>query len=137
MSPETYLGYSRLQYLVPSAVTDRDAAAVYHFPARLPLGGMAWSGTWTDHAQEATAGHGARLELSFLAREVYLALGGHGRIGVTVNGRQVAAIEVSGVPRLYTLYHATAARTGRVLLTLPPGVRAYDFTLRLASGYIR
>jgi cytochrome c biogenesis protein CcdA/thiol-disulfide isomerase/thioredoxin len=128
MSPETYLGYTRLQYLLPSPVTDHDAAAVYHFPARLQLGGMAWSGTWTDRAQEATAGRGARLELSFLARQVYLVLGGHGRIDVTVNGRQVRTIEVSGVPRLYTLYQAAGPQTGKMLLTMAPGVQAYDFT---------
>jgi cytochrome c biogenesis protein CcdA len=128
LSPETYLGYTRLQYLVPTPSVPRGKATAFQFPARLPLGGMAWSGTWTDNAQEATAGPGARLELSFLAQHVYLVLGGHGSIDVTVNGRHVAAIEVAGVPRLYPLYQAGAAQTGRLELTLSPGVQAYDFT---------
>jgi hypothetical protein len=50
--------------------------------ASLPLGGFALSGTWTDRAQEATAGSGAELELGFLARDVYLVLGGTGTLGV-------------------------------------------------------
>src|SRR5262249_31365757 len=61
LSPETYVGYERLQYLVPATVV-RDAPAAYRFPASLPPGGLGLSGTWTDHAQEATAGPGAELE---------------------------------------------------------------------------
>jgi hypothetical protein len=79
MNPETYLGYAELQYLDPPEVT-RDAPAVYHFPASLPLGALGLAGTWTDHAQEATAGQGAELELGFLAQDVYLVLGGTGTL---------------------------------------------------------
>ena len=128
LSPETYVGYERLQYLVPGDDVTRDAPAIYHFPASLPLGGMALSGTWTDHAQEATAGPGAELELGFLAQNVYLVLGGTG----TARGRRrrphIQTIEVRGVPRLYTLYQAGSATTGKLLLRASPGVQAYDFT---------
>jgi hypothetical protein len=41
-------------------------------------GGLA--GTWTDNAEEATAGSGAELELSFLAQDVYLVLSGTGTL---------------------------------------------------------
>ena len=68
MNPETYIGYERLQYLVRAAAVAQNAPAVYHFPKTLPLGGLGLSGTWTDHAQEATAGPGAELELGFVAQ---------------------------------------------------------------------
>jgi len=58
-----------------------------------PLGGMAWSGTWTDRAQEATAGPGAQLELSFLARDIYLVLGGHDH-----DYERFAPMDANGVP---------------------------------------
>src|SRR5579872_6901998 len=58
LSPETYLGYDRLQYLDPPEVA-RDTPAAYQFPASLPLGALGLAGTWTDHAEEATAGPGA------------------------------------------------------------------------------
>jgi thiol-disulfide isomerase/thioredoxin len=62
MNPETYVGYERLQYLDTSgAAVVKNAPAAYFFPKRLPLGAMGLSGTWTIHAQEATAGHGAAL----------------------------------------------------------------------------
>ncbi|HXL92115.1 MAG TPA: hypothetical protein VN969_24510 [Streptosporangiaceae bacterium] len=78
-------------------------------PASLPLGALGLGGTWTDHAQEATAGSTAELELGFLAQDVYLILGGTSTLDVTVNGQHTQTIAVSGVPRLYTLYHAAPA----------------------------
>jgi cytochrome c biogenesis protein CcdA/thiol-disulfide isomerase/thioredoxin len=128
MSPETYVGYERLQYLVPQGSETRDAPAVYHFPSSLPLGGMAWNGTWTDHLQEATAGKNAQLELSFLAKNIYLVLGGNGTLDVTVNGHQIQTLKISGTPRLYTLYQAGSSVQGKLVLHASPGVQAYDFT---------
>jgi cytochrome c biogenesis protein CcdA/thiol-disulfide isomerase/thioredoxin len=128
LSPETYVGYERLQYLLPATDIRQNAAAVYHFPATLPLGGMGLSGTWTEHAQEATAGPSAELELGFLADDIYLVLGGTGTLDVRVNGRQIETLDVAGVPRLYTLYQAGHTSSGKLLLRASPGVQVYDFT---------
>ena len=106
----------------------RNTPATYHFPASLPLGGLGLSGTWTDHAQEATAGTGAGMELNFLAQDVYLVLGGTGTLDVSVGGRHTQTIHIGGVPRLYTLFHARSAANGTILLHASPGVQAYDFT---------
>ena len=76
----------------------------------------------------ATAGSGARLELGFLAQDVYLVLGGSGTINVSINGHHTQTIDVSGIPRLYTLYQAASANTGTLQLQVSPGVQAYDFT---------
>jgi cytochrome c biogenesis protein CcdA/thiol-disulfide isomerase/thioredoxin len=127
LSPETYLGYQELQYLDPPEVT-RDAPAVYQFPASLPIGAVGLAGTWTDHAEEATAGNGAKLELGFLAQDVYLVLGGSGTLDVSVNGHHTQTIDIGGTPRLYTLYQAGSAVTGTLTLHASPGVQAYDFT---------
>ena len=128
MSPETYVGYEQVQYLVPGNDVVANAPAVYHFPATLPLGGFALAGTWTERAEEATSGPGAELELGFLAKDVYLVLGGHGTLDVAVNGRHTQAIDVAGVPKLYTLFQAGSSTTGTLLLRASPGVQAYDFT---------
>jgi cytochrome c biogenesis protein CcdA/thiol-disulfide isomerase/thioredoxin len=129
MNPETYVGYDELQYLDPPEVA-RDTPAVYHFPASLPLGALGLAGTWTDHAQEATAGQGAQLELGFLAQDIYLVLGGSGTLDVSVDGHHTQTIDVSGVPRLYTLYQAQAGSppSGKLMLRASPGIQAYDFT---------
>jgi cytochrome c biogenesis protein CcdA/thiol-disulfide isomerase/thioredoxin len=128
LSPATHLGYEGLQYLVPSVTVQRNVPATYHFPKALPLGGLSLSGIWTQHAQEATADRGAELELSFLAKHVYLVLGGRGTVGISINGRQTMTIKVGGVPRLYTLYQADSTGTGTLVLQVSPGVQAYDFT---------
>jgi hypothetical protein len=65
MNPETYVGYSRLQYLASNTGVTQNRPAPYHFPAHLSLGTLGLSGTWTVHAEEATAGTGAELELGF------------------------------------------------------------------------
>jgi len=128
MNPETYIGYERLQYLVGTDSFPENAPTVFHFPQTLPLGGLGLSGTWADHAQEATAGPGAELELGFFAKDVYLVLGGSGTVEESINGRHTATINVGGVPRLYTLYRASTTGTGTLLLRVSPGVQAYDFT---------
>jgi cytochrome c biogenesis protein CcdA/thiol-disulfide isomerase/thioredoxin len=127
LSPETYVGYEQVQYLDPDRVA-RNTPATYHFPASLPLGALGLSGTWTDHAQEATAGSGAEMELSFLAQDVYLVLGGTGSLDVSVDGRHTQTIHIGGVPRLYTLLQAGSASAGTIRLHASPGVQAYDFT---------
>jgi cytochrome c biogenesis protein CcdA/thiol-disulfide isomerase/thioredoxin len=127
LSPETYLGYERLQYLDPDNVT-KSTPAVYQFPATLPLGALGLAGTWTDNAQEATAGNGAELELGFLAQDVYLVLGGKGTLDVSINGHHTQTIAVGGTPRLYTLYQAGSTTSAKLQLRASPGVEAYDFT---------
>ncbi|HSZ44045.1 MAG TPA: cytochrome c biogenesis protein DipZ [Streptosporangiaceae bacterium] len=128
LSPETYVGYDRLQYLVPSTDVVENAPSAYQFPASLPLGGMGLSGTWTEHAEEATAGPRAELELGFLAQDVYLVMGGQGSVSVSIDGKHMQTIQVAGIPRLYTLYSANAVTSGTMLLQMSPGVQAYDFT---------
>jgi thiol-disulfide isomerase/thioredoxin len=128
LSPETYVGFTNLQYLDSPAGLTRGAPATYQFPQSVPLGDMAWSGTWTDNAQEATAGQSARMELNFVAQDVYLVLGGHGTMTVSLGGHRLKTIEVSGVPKLYALFQASKESTGVLQLQASPGVEAYDFT---------
>jgi thiol-disulfide isomerase/thioredoxin len=127
-NPETYVGYKNLQYLQPVNDPVQDQPANYQFPTSLQLGGLGWSGTWTDHAQEATAGANAKMELGFLAKDVYLVMGGSGTVDVSINGKPTQTIDVSGVPKLYTLFSASSSMTGTLEFTASPGVQAYDFT---------
>jgi cytochrome c biogenesis protein CcdA/thiol-disulfide isomerase/thioredoxin len=126
-NPETYLGYDRLQYLVGSQPVP-DTASRYEFPSSLPLGGYALSGTWTIGAEGSTAGPGARLELSFEAKDVYLVLGGSGTVTVTVDGGRPTTLRLSSVPGLYTLFSSASLDSGMLSIAFSPGVQAYDFT---------
>jgi hypothetical protein len=63
-----------------------------------------------------------------MADDAYLVLGGTGTVQVSVNGRHIKTIDVSGVPDLYTLLSSTSYTSGLVTLQVSPGVQAYDFT---------
>jgi cytochrome c biogenesis protein CcdA/thiol-disulfide isomerase/thioredoxin len=127
INPETYVGYSRLQYLLPDTNVARNTPAVYQFPPSLPPGGFGLSGTWTEHAEHATAGADAQLELGFQAHDVYLVLGGTGTLDVAINGVHTRTIDVSGIPKLYTLFRGSLT-DAVLLLKASPGIEAYDFT---------
>ena len=80
------------------------------------------------HGWESTAGRDAVLQLSYQATDVYLVLGGHGTVHVSVDGRAATAVRVQGYPDLYTMLAGTSSSVGELTLTMTPGVRAYDFT---------
>jgi hypothetical protein len=90
---------------------------------------FALSGVWNDHAQEATAVSHAKLELSYEDQDIYLVMGGSGTVTVsTGDGTAPKTIQVTGVPRLYTLFHAKSTSVGTLVMKVSPGVQVYDFT---------
>jgi Thioredoxin like C-terminal domain len=127
LSPESYLGYQEIQYDVGTPVVP-NAAAAYKAPNPVPPGSFAFNGTWTDSLEQSTAGQNASIELSFTADDVYLVMGGQGTIDVSFDGRPLGVVQVSGVPRLYTLFSGTALQSGLLTLDFTPGLQAYDFT---------
>jgi cytochrome c biogenesis protein CcdA/thiol-disulfide isomerase/thioredoxin len=143
-TPETYLGYDRGGSLVSPEPISRDAAARYTVPAAIPDDGMAFGGTWTVGTQQAVAGAGARLALSFLAKDVYLVMApvgsggngtadvyldgkrvGDGQAGRDVHGRSVAV----GEDRLYHIISLPSAGRHILELRFPAGgIGCYAFT---------
>ena len=127
MTPESYVGYQRLNNEVGTSVIP-DKAIVYHPPASIPSNSLAFGGTWTVHSEEATAGSNATLGLQFTANDVYLVMSGLGTVGVSLNGQPLTTLHVGGVPKLYTLLSSPSATSGVLSLRVSPGVEAYDFT---------
>ena len=127
MTPESYVGYSRLSNEVGTAVVP-DKEIVYHAPASIVSNSLAFDGRWTVHSEGAVAGANATLGLQFTANDVYLVMGGEGTVGVSYNGRHLTTLTVAGIPKLYTLLSSGALQTGVLTLTVSPGVEAYDFT---------
>ena len=121
------MGDERLNNEVGTAVVP-NKAIVYHAPSSIPSNSLAFGGTWTVHNEEATAGSNATLDLQFTADDVYLVMSGEGTVGVSYNGRHLATVPISGIPKLYTLFSGSVLQTGELTLTVSPGVEAYDFT---------
>ena len=127
LSPETYLGTERSQYLDGQTITT-GVTATYTLPAQLPNTTYALGGTWTPSAQSMHAVANARLVLQFSAHHVYLVLSGDGVVTETLNGQPYKTVHVHGIPTLYTLFDAPSLTSGVLGLSFTPGVDAYAFT---------
>jgi cytochrome c biogenesis protein CcdA/thiol-disulfide isomerase/thioredoxin len=127
LTPESYLGWERLDRYAGSPVRPGISAA-YSFPRTpLDLHELAFDGRWRLEGERAVAGLGARLRLRFRARDVHLVLSGHGVVRVLVDGRARGIVRVDG-DRLYTLLRGTRTREGVLELRFAPGVAGYAFT---------
>jgi len=73
ISPETYLGSSRMEYYYPS-VTLGDGTSTYTLPSSTPQNMFSLGGEWTINDGNAVAGNKATLVYNFNASNVYLVL---------------------------------------------------------------
>ncbi len=126
MTPESYLGYGRLERF-PGRVTF-DRYALYKFPAQLAQDDLAYSGSWKVLEQRIVSGPFARLRLRFAAQKIHLVLGGRGSVQVVVDGKPLRTVAIRGEPRLYTLASFPRLRTGLLELRFSQGISGYAFT---------
>ena len=127
-TPETYLGYQHqlANYAGSTPVPDRTAR--YASPKNLPQNGWALSGRWKLGAEHTTAGRDAELGLHFHAQDVYLVMGGHGRVSVSAGGHDLGTIPVEGISRLYTVLSTPHLLDAQLRLRFTPGISVYSFT---------
>jgi cytochrome c biogenesis protein CcdA/thiol-disulfide isomerase/thioredoxin len=95
-SPETYVGYARLQNLVSPEAIKRDVATQYSAPRRLEPDHWALSGKWRVSPEYAAAQDaGAAISYRFQGRDLHLVLGTFGgkpvRFRVTLDGASPGA----------------------------------------------
>jgi cytochrome c biogenesis protein CcdA/thiol-disulfide isomerase/thioredoxin len=125
-TPETYLGYLRIANYAGSPLHPNRLAS-YSLPRGLAQNELAYGGTWKVGPQSAAAGRSARLRLHFHAQNVYIVLGGKGRVDELVDGRRIGRLAVAS-DRLYTVLSGTKTRDALLELRFSPGVQAYSFT---------
>ena len=128
VTPESYLGYARLdpERYAGTPLRPRVEAS-YAFPGKLGQNALSFAGRWRIGDQHALAVRDARLRLHFHARNVYLVLGGKGRVEVRVDGQPTRSLDVDG-NRLYTLVSRKTLQDALLELRLAAGVDAYAFT---------
>jgi len=125
-TPESYLGYNRLDRYVGSAIK-RNRVAEYRLPARVPQDDLAYGGAWMVDAEKIVAESKASLQLHFHARDVYIVLGGHGTVDVAIGGKKAAPLRVDAY-KLYTVRMSKTVANSLLELRFSPGVQAYSFT---------
>ena len=105
----------------------QDRPAAYTAPLSIPRDSFAYTGDWRVGSERIVAGKNAGLHLHFHAKDVYLVLGGHGRVGVRFAGSRAKDVAVTSY-RLYTLRSSSRLDDGLLQLRFTPGVQAYAFT---------
>jgi cytochrome c biogenesis protein CcdA/thiol-disulfide isomerase/thioredoxin len=144
-SPETYVGYARVENFAGGGPT-RDAAFDYRAPGALATGQWALDGRWTVQAQAAVLdAAGGTISYRFRGRDLHLVLGPNAdgkpvRFRITLDGKapgadhgtdtDAAGNGVVTSQRLYQLVrqaHGSGERVFRITF-LDPGVHAYAFT---------
>jgi cytochrome c biogenesis protein CcdA/thiol-disulfide isomerase/thioredoxin len=139
-TPETYLGAQRAQGWVNGQIHpgNQDYGAP---PARLPVNQFAYAGNWAVTNEDATSAPGAKIDLEFNARRVFLVLGSPGQarhIQVLLDGKPIPA-KLAGADvhrgqvrveaeRLYRLVDLPAVGQHRLSIRFDPGVKGYAFT---------
>jgi cytochrome c biogenesis protein CcdA/thiol-disulfide isomerase/thioredoxin len=126
LTPESYLGYTRLARYVGSKLVP-DAMAPYTFAKSLLQDELSYSGDWRVAGDRIVAGRRARLRLHFEASNVYIVLGGHGTVQALVNGKPTSTIKVDA-QRLYTVRSSKRWTDGLLELRFSRGIQAYSFT---------
>jgi thiol-disulfide isomerase/thioredoxin len=126
ISPESYLGYARLDRFLGTPV-HVDEPWRYYFPKALPKDNLAFAGVWKIEKERAVAVSNARLRFHVHALHVYLVLSGKGSVEVRADGRKQRTVRVNG-DRLYTLLDAPGGFDGILELRFTPGIAGYAFT---------
>ncbi len=126
LTPETYLGYSRIANYVGSAISP-DLTADYLLPPSLPENTLAYGGEWHVGPERIVAGRNASLRLHFHAKNVYIVLGGHGTVRELIDGKPTGVLHVDA-QRLYTVRASTKTADATLELRFSPGIQGYSFT---------
>ncbi|MBS1677826.1 MAG: cytochrome c biogenesis protein DipZ [Actinobacteria bacterium] len=137
-TPESYLGSARATDFTNGPIEAGRQTFTLSKPGENEL---SYGGEWTIEEQPVTAGKGARLDLNFGARRVYLVLGSPGkprRVKVLLDGRPIApAADGSDVhngyvkvtnQRLYNLVELPKVEHHVLELVPEAGVQGYAFT---------
>jgi cytochrome c biogenesis protein CcdA/thiol-disulfide isomerase/thioredoxin len=137
-TPESYLGAERAENFTNGPIESGRQNFTLTTPGENEL---SYGGEWTITDQPVTAGKGARLDLNFGARRVYLVLGSPGkprRMKVMLDGKPIAAaddgsdvhngyVKVTS-ERLYNLVELPKVEHHVLELVPEEGVQGYAFT---------
>src|SRR5262249_28812548 len=145
-SPETYVGYARMENFASRESARSDRPQDYHAPSRLALNQWCLAGNWTIGRQATVLNRApGQIDFRFHARDVHLVMGpsrpaASVRVRVSIDGQPPGAdhgldVDEGGngtlsEQRLYQLVRQTRPIVDRsfAIEFLDPGVEAFSFT---------
>lgn len=93
-SPESYLGYARLDRFASPERVVRDRQSTYSIPPGLPLHILAYGGDWTVTPEHARSTKNSEIDFHFEGRDVFLVMrpagGTAGRVEVYLDGELIS-----------------------------------------------
>lgn len=141
-SPETYLGNTRMQYLSSPELVTPNTSMHFSKPLIIPNNTFAYDGNYVVGDEYAMPEKGAKLHLSFTAKNVYLVMRSNEpmrKVHVLLDGKEIGK-DVSGDDvkdgivtvsddRLYSLVSLKSAEHHTLTLEfLDPMIQLYAFT---------
>jgi thiol-disulfide isomerase/thioredoxin len=142
LSPETYLGLSRLERFASKPSPTSPGEYKFEIYDQIPLHAFGYQGGWNLESESAQAGEQAALEMEFRAKQVFLVLTPASKsdvVTVMLDG-QVVSTQQAGKdvtngqvtvdePRLYELILLDEVGQHRLRLEfLQPGTKVFAFT---------
>lgn len=141
-TPETYLGYKRLQFLSSPEKVKEDQITSYSLPQSIPQNKFALNGQWLITAESAQAQRESSLSINFSAKDVFLVMSSLNKeptqVKVFLDDQEIttqsgADVENSMVivteDRLYHLVKLTSPGEHILRLEFPEGnVESFAFT---------
>ncbi len=133
-TPETYLGYSRLENLVNFQEAKGDEEVDYQYTPELPEDFWSLEGKWTINSEAIVSGGDSVLRINFTAKNVYLVMGSDAPVDVKISvvgdaaNEFIKTIKVNDY-KLYELVDADSLQNSKVLeIEVPKGVSLNAFT---------
>jgi cytochrome c biogenesis protein CcdA/thiol-disulfide isomerase/thioredoxin len=138
VSPETYLGATRMLYHFPNSKLSI-GDATFMLPNLLPVNSFSFGGTWSISSEYSQAKENATLVYQFKAQDVYLVIrpgSSTGTVKVFLDNKEVSSKEtdvIDGVvaidqDRLYHLIHLDQVGEHTLRLEFAPGIAVFAFT---------
>lgn len=130
-TPETYLGYGRLDRFASNEQVVPNQSATYTLTGQIPDDDVAYQGTWTVTQQYANPQKGANLYLNFSAKNAYLVMNpktGTAKVNVYLDDKLQKTITIDA-DKLYELINlSTPGRHVLRLEFLDNNTEVYAFT---------
>lgn len=126
ITPETYLGYSRMENFANLNELKKDETNTYFPKATLASNQWTLGGNWEVKSMDTISqADNANLTINFSAKEVYLVMGSPNEVIVKANGQDIKVKD----SKLYTVYTGPAFVKNKTLqLTFPKNVTVNAFT---------
>lgn len=129
VSPETYLGSSRMEYLYPNGST-KEGEQNFTIAKNISENSFTFGGVWDIQNEYAKSVENAVLEYKFFAKNVFLVMRpgkSSGKVRVILDGKEVSLISVDA-DKLYELIQLSDYEAHLLRLEFTPGIEAFAFT---------